>query len=274
MKYCIDFNNHSKYLDDVDEIRLKYDKQKIEAIQYIKEHSHQTIILYIEDTDEFINSKDIDQFSNIAKEDPNLDFKIELSSYKKEYMEKLNDVNFKYFFNTYIRDWDTFLGYMNLGVSDIYIVESLGFELDKISKIAHDKNIKIRCFANIAQSSWKETDALKKFFIRPEDIELYEPYIDTICFLGHYDKIDLYYKIYKNDKKWYGNLKELIIDLDIDLDSKYIIPRFAEKRIRCGKECIKGGKCNICERIVELSNTLEKANLIVRIDKKEENKNG
>lgn len=46
-----------------------------------------------------------------------------------------------------------FIGLVKLKVKDIYIVNELGFELDKIAEIAHKENINIRIIPNIAQSS-------------------------------------------------------------------------------------------------------------------------
>ena len=57
------------------------------------------------------------------------------------------------------------------------------------------------------------------------------------------------------------------LDFNSDIDNKYIIPRFAEMRIKCGKNCLKGGSCRRCEIIEELSNNLEKTKLVVSIDK-------
>ena len=50
---------------------------------------------------------------------------------------------------------------------------------------------------------------------------------------------------------------------------KLMTPKFAEKRIRCGKECQKGGKCQTCERIIELSENLKEANILVSMNKEE-----
>ena len=81
--------------------------------------------------------------------------------------------------------------------------------------------------------------------------------------------MDVYYRVYSKDKKWFGQLNELIIDFNSDIDNKYIIPRFAEKRIKCDRKCLKGGLCSRCDRIEELSSSLEKSGLIVKIDNKE-----
>lgn len=89
-------------------------------------------------------------------------------------------------------------------------------------------------------------------------------------FFGEKEKQDTYYNIYKKDKEWFGNLGEIIIGFNDIIDSRYIIPRFAKKRIKCGRECMKGGPCKICDRIVNLSHNLEEAGLIVKKDKRKE----
>ena len=169
---------------------------------------------------------------------------------------------------------DELLGYIQLGVSDVYIGDNLGFELDKVAEIAHQNNVQIRVFPNVAQSSWKETPGLKKFFIRPEDVTFYSDYVDVFEFWGtNLKKQEIFYKIYSK-QEWFGSLNEIIYELNEELDSRYIIPRFAEKRIRCKKECLKGGKCQICDRIKELSHTLEEAHIIVDYNNKEDLNNG
>ena len=109
----------------------------------------------------------------------------------------------------------------------------------------------------------KDTIDIKKFWIRPEDVEVYGQYIDTIEFFGTPQQVGVLLKVYKEDKKWFGQLKEIIFGLKSDLDSRYIVPRFAEQRVSCKKECLKGGKCRICERVVDLSHSLKDANLII-----------
>lgn len=119
----------------------------------------------------------------------------------------------------------------------------------------------------MAQSSFSETVALKKFFIRPEDTDIYSQYIDIFEFYNVDEKLDTYYKIYAIDKKWFGQLNEIIIDFNSDIDNKYIVPRFLEMRYKCGKKCFKGGHCRRCEVIEELSSSLEQSELVVKIDK-------
>jgi hypothetical protein len=122
-------------------------------------------------------------------------------SYYNEILE--NNYNIKYFFDTRVNNWDLLYTLINTNITDIYITDELCFELKKISQITKNKNINIRTFLNVAQSSvgGDRIPALKKFFIRPEDVDLYSSYIDVGEFYLVDNKIDYYFEIYKYDKR-------------------------------------------------------------------------
>ena len=278
MKYCINYSNKSHIIDKVDEILIRYDKNKILELftQFIPAHLNQRVIVQLieeNNIDTIVNN--LKKIISIYNENKDIKFDIQLPFYNQKFIEELKDTNLKYFFKAAANSWDKFTSLISQNVSDIYITDELAFELDKVAEIAHKNNIKVRIYPNVAQSRWDKLSDILKFFIRPEDIEMYEPYVDVCEFYGDKaQQIDTYYKIYQEDKKWFGDLQEIIIGLDSKIDSRYIIPRFAEKRIKCGKDCLKGGKCEMCKRILDLSEQLENAHLIVQIDKeKEEDKN-
>lgn len=274
MKYCINYSNKSHIIDKVDEILIRYDKNKILELftQFIPAHLNQRVIVQLieeNNIDTIVNN--LKKIISIYNENKDIKFDIQLPFYNQKFMEELKDTNLKYFFKAAANSWDKFTGLISQNVSDIYITDELAFELDKVAEIAHKNNIKVRIYPNVAQSRWDKLSDILKFFIRPEDIEMYEPYVDVCEFYGDKaQQIDTYYKIYQEDKKWFGDLQEIIIGLDSKIDSRYIIPRFAEKRIKCGKDCLKGGKCEMCKRILDLSEQLENAHLIVQIDKEKE----
>lgn len=274
MKYCINYSNKSHIIDKVDEILIRYDKNKILELftQFIPAHLNQRVIVQLieeDNIDTIVNN--LKKIISIYNENKDIKFDIQLPFYNQKFIEELKDTNLKYFFKAAANSWDKFTGLMSQNVSDIYITDELAFELDKVAEIAHKNNIKVRIYPNVAQSRWDKLSDILKFFIRPEDIEIYEPYVDVCEFYGDKaQQIDTYYKIYQEDKKWFGDLQEIIIGLDSKIDSRYIIPRFAEKRIKCGKDCLKGGKCEMCKRILDLSEQLENAHLIVQIDKEKE----
>lgn len=272
MKYCVDYKRHFKYLDEVDELTIRYNPEDETLEEFLQLYKNKRINITIQDEKDFIENNRIEVFKNIATENPDLDFVLILQSLKKSAAAKeiyniiVNcGVPIKYFFFAMVGNWDTLWGYIKYNPSDMYIVESLGFEIDKVAKVLHDKNIKIRTFANVAQSPWKEIDPLRKFFIRPEDIQLYDPYIDVIEFFGRHNSIETLYKIYAKDKQWFGPLNELILDFDSDIDNRFIIPHFGLYRLKCGKRCLKGDKCKICDATYQLSNTLKENKILVKV---------
>jgi len=186
MKYCINYSNKSHILDKVDEIIIRYDEKKLLELftQFIPAHQEQRIIVrLLGDNIEEINTK-LKKVISIHDEHKDLKFDILLNFYDNAFMEQLNNTDINYFFGNWVQDWESFIGLVNKKVSDIYITGSLGFELDKVAAIAHKNNVKIRVFPNYATSNWNEIDSIYKFFIRPEDIGLYEQYVDICEFLS------------------------------------------------------------------------------------------
>ena len=274
MKYCMSYMNTSKYMDEVDEIIVLFDRKRIERLfsSFIPEHQErgQRIIVELRSNSYQENLEDLKTIIKVHEEKPELAFDLMIYNREKEFMELLQASGIKYFFCDRVRDWDTFLGILKYKPSDIYIVEQLGFELDKIAQVAHEKGVKIRVYPNVAQSSWSNIPDIYKFFIRPEDVDTYSEYVDVCEIFGDSHKCDVYYKVYAKDRKWFGDLSEIIIDLHENFDSRFIIPRFAERRIKCGKKCLKGGYCHMCDRVIELSKSLKDAKLLIKMDKKKE----
>lgn len=268
MKYCVPYDKNFKYLKEIDEVIVPFN-ESLEFFKVLlkKERIHHSrIILAIKDLEEFNENKDI-YFPMLLelKEKAEIRYALQFDVYSKMFTglyEELKSKEIDFFFNTYVRDWEVFRGFIELGVSDVYIVESLAFELNLLGPAARASGVSIRVFANVCQSSWDGSDSLKSFFIRPEDVSIYEPYVDVIEFYG--DQQSTYYKIYAKDKKWFGDLQDIIIGLNQSLDSRRVLPFFAENRVKCGKKCIKNNPCKLCERVASAAETLEEHNFILK----------
>ena len=259
MNYCVDFYNHLTGYEKADEYTIKYTKKNDVLIDFLEKNNTKRVNLTIE---ERVTEAEMETFVSIYEKFSNLVLRFE--SYDAEIIDLIQKSGIPFFFGNRINNWDEFIGFINLGVSDIYIVEDLCFDLERVAAIAKPAGIRLRTFANVAQSTWKETPEIKKFWIRPEDISIYENYIDTLEFFGTPQQISVLLKVYKEDKQWFGRLKEIIFGLQSDIDSRFIVQRFAEQRVKCKKDCLKGGKCQVCDRVIELSNTLEKANIMIK----------
>ena len=276
MKYCVSFiRKNGNFLQKVDEIIIKYQSNDIIALKdFLNNHLEQRIIISIENNLTFIKNKELDIFKELKDKYNYSNFALRFNI-EENLLYTINDEMRKsgipYFYNTLATDLDTFTGLINSGASDVYIGGNLGFEIKDISRIAHQRGIKIRVYPNKCQTNWIGTPEIKTFFIRPEDVPSYEPYVDVMEIwaenLVDKNNIDVYYKIYAIDKEWYGDLKEFLIDWNSNLDNRFIIPQFAEARLNCKKRCLKGHPCHVCERIIDISKKLKEGKVIVRYNK-------
>lgn len=273
MKYCIPENRNSKYMAEIDEIIVKYNNKNPNFINYLvteDRYKDKRIILKIDDEtiDDIQDNELYKIFGAIKTVHPHFNFALRFDTFFRNGYDKLYDglKEFKipFFFSTIARDFDTFFGFADFGVSDIYIAESLCFNMKAVGAAATERSISIRTFANVCQTSWFSTPSLKTFFIRPEDVDIYANYIDVLEFYGNSNIQDVMYKVYAKDKKWIGDLKDLIVGFNEDVNNRNVLPTFAEKRLNCDKKCQKGNKCKWCECIQDLSSTLHKKKLIFK----------
>lgn len=267
MNFCIYYNRNSKNcksIEKVNEITIDYYNTK-DFVDLLNQFKEKRINIYIRDkeTNQLISNEELKKIKIIHETYPDLNLYLEIPINTRYSLEDIKDIGLPYFLEDRINDIDLFTTLLSQGVSDIYVVENLCFELDKISEVAHSRNVRLRTFPNVAQSESMAIDGLLKFFIRPEDIDVYSQYIDTFEFFGDERKQDVLYDIY-NSKVWNGPLNEIIIGLNSDLDSRFILPQFGESRVKCGKRCLKGGNCRICNRIEELSKTLKENDIVIK----------
>lgn len=282
MKYCFNKTGAFQKLDSADEIIVSFNDSEFRTLkdfaEFCKNHSHQRIILYFSvNWSKFIDFSFYETFiEEMNNKYPDIQYSIMLPSL--EYYDTKENFNFfkkikekypqqKIFFTDKIDNWEKFYTFLNLGVSDMFICKSLGFELKRIKEIQAERqtDITIRVYANVCQKTYHDipesniASYLKYFFIRPEDVDLYEDYIDVIEFYSSKDNQNTYYKIYAVDKKWDGDLSEIIINLPKGICNPGIPPTFGSKRINCGNKCLSFTPCSWCQKCFETSEIFKNA---------------
>lgn len=273
MGFSVPFSRSFNYKEQVDQFDILYKRQKQNLINFLDSYGKNFQRINIHYKSEQFDMQDLQLLLLLKATDRQYNIAVCFDtypiSYDKQVIQKiyqsLNSNLIPYYYYEKVKDWDTFWGLINEGVSDILIAQSFCFDLQKISQIAKNKQIKIRCFCNVCQTSWHTLQSLTTFFIRPQDIDLYSKYIDTFEFYQDqkHKSINALYKIYAHDKKWFGLLKELIIDYHSDQDNRTLIPQFGERRLRCNKECLHSivSRCNFCMRASELGKALAEKKL-------------
>jgi len=262
MKYCLRYapliNGRYKEADELFFIHL----EDLKSYIYDNRETKQRLIIEIDEDDDYL--KDIKELREMG-----YDIAICTSVYCDKLID-FSEANIPFFFYNHCNNWENLHTLISLGVSDVYIVEQLGFELDKVKKICGDK-VQIRTYPNVCQlpaiGGKCKLDKIYGFFITPNEIPIYEKYID-VCefFYNSQKKEEVYFDIYKNES-WLGNLKDLIGDFDEDIYSQYLFPTFGIYRSVCGRECLKGEKCNLCQRAIELSNEFQKEGKLLKLNR-------
>lgn len=271
MKYCVSFHRDFRYKNEVDEIIITYKNKNAELLKFLDTIPEQQRVIVDACGEDVEITKNIDIFAAAMQKHKNLVIKMSMT--QRSMCVDLFEANIPYFFGEFVDKWDTLMSFIKMGVTDVYIVNELGFELENVSKICKENNVLIRTFPNVAQSSSKidNLDKLKAFFIRPEDVSFYEPYIDVFEFFGPLDRQSVLYEIYTSGK-WLGDLNELIIGLGISIGSRTILPMFGEERVNCGKKCYYG-QCIICEKIMVIANQFKEAGIEIVKQKEKEGLN-
>lgn len=136
---------------------------------------------------------------------------------------------------------------MALDATDIYLTDEICFDIKDAAAVVHSSGAKVRIYPNVAQSRFGRMRDVFCFFVRPEDIDLYEPFVD-VCEIWPADdkRTEVLLEIYKNKKEWFGPLNEIISNFDSPIDGKHILPIFGQRRLYCKKRCMHGTTCGIC----------------------------
>lgn len=257
MKYCFDWNtNNDKFiLSKADEIVISYFDYLPDLPKFLEKIVNslsltQRIILDASQCSNENFEKSMPIFKAAIKIHPNIAFKVLRK--KIDDIQSLSEhLNVNYFYYNLARTREDFEKYVKEGVSDVYVVEDLGFQFHKL--YAEFPNINIRLFSNVAQSKDYSSVALNSFFIRPEDLHLYDRERVVIEFWGPIDRQKVNYNIYTSGE-WRGKLNKLIYGAS-DIFNYNLLPVFGSIRATCLKDC---ENCKFCEESELIAMRIEK----------------
>lgn len=254
MKYCLRFNNDSQYLNKCDEILIKY--KQGDLTKFIAQMSnHRINILF---TPEELTNNVINKISNILVRHPKFNLAIALTRLDENKARLLGAMDLKFYVTAPCKTWEQLDLLLSLGVSDVNVSGPLGFELSKVrwrlNRCA--KKVQIRATPNKSEPTAPGTDALRTFFIRPEDIDVYKQYIDILDFAGDIQLQDTFFHLYSESKVFIGSMGQCIYDLNLPFDNKGIAEGFGAKRRECGLKCLESKKCRHCEFYTKIANRM------------------
>ena len=258
-----------EYIDEAREIKIDYRPTDETLEEFITMDTDRMVTINLPNKDFLTSLEQMNFFKNLKQKNIKnyiLMFPLEWILTKDKKVDNIKfaaikDCATNYCFSDAIGNWEILQFVLSLGVSDVIVTDMLGFNMERVRAVCG--NTRIRVTVNIAQSAWVDSTDVTKFFIRPEDIPFYDKYIDVFEFQGDKNHQEILYKVYSKQKYWYGDLREIIVGLNTEVDSRRLVSIFGEVRANCGKRCITGKNCQICKRSIETIKTLEKANLAI-----------
>lgn len=255
--YSLTWKAGSRYNETIDEIRIEVrTEEQIPALEeFLRGARHQRVVVSIA-SHLVLKESSISYLKSLFEKGVHDDWTV-------CYAEPL-PAPIRFYFSYPAFDMDTFCYMAATGVTDIRIAGGLGFMLPDLSPTVERKGIKLRAQVNYASSSAPMKD-IHRFFIRPEGAKFYNQFIDIFEFYIPDGANPLYedtlYESYKNGI-WYGELKEIISNLDLSLDSRSLSPMWEKKRHCCKRKClIDFTRCQFCYRVKELEETMRAAGI-------------
>lgn len=246
MKFCLSNRQPPSVLDGADEIKVcSHDFSALS--NYVQKYPEKTIIQVI----------DAENFNDIPFDYLN-EHGVIAATANPKYV-----VNFaeKFYFDFPCFSWNTLDIIKEYKPEYILLAGELAFSLAAARNVI---NCKVRVIPNKilypvkfrSPSPHQFTD----FWIRPEDVPEYEKFVDVFEFQNSdLEKEKTFFKIYKTQNNWPGNLNFLIENLDINADNRGIVNDFGKVRVNCGQKCKKGSGCTFCEVALNLEKNLRHA---------------
>lgn len=267
---AIPFKMNEPLNDIAKEFNIKFNPQKNnfeKLVDFIQEYENKRINI------EFPEGLDLPTIRAINKIADNV--YIRLFPQDFVYLKTLQEYNCKFFPDATIaaNNYTVLDSYIALGVSDIYIADDLCYNLKNVSKICLKNSVNIRMILNrIPSTSFDKGENLKSPIFRPQDYYLLKLYINTFEFdclennKFNWNKQKVLYRVWFEEQKWNGDLREINKDLKFYFPNASIVPDFTNYKINCERRCssrIKS-KCNKCVQLIELGVLLDSKNIRVK----------
>lgn len=249
MKYCVSGRQGRAVLAKADEIEMEY-KDRERLLDYTTQFNDKAFIVKIPKEEE-----NIDWLVLKALAEKFSDFYIALGDLNR--VNELKTYGLKYYWSYPIVTWEELDAIVELEPDYLFLGAPLSFSLEKV-KIRY--NIPIRLCVNLAYNAYiPRKNGITGSWIRPEDIEVYEQWVDSIVFsTDDLGKESTLLDIYKFNKVWPGNLNLLITNLNYNIDNRAIPEEFGKIRANCGQRCKEKQNCHFCDIAFDFATDIRK----------------
>lgn len=246
MKYCLNSNVSDIYLRRADQILCVPNGPALSDL--LEKYTQTTIFVPALDETWSVLSAYKDLFPD----------RIKIATYDIPMIQEAIKQGFAVYYTPVVKDYMALHALEAMGCSEIRIDGPLFFDLPQVRKST--KMIIHTCPNLSLYNHLPHQNPIHGTWIRPEDVPLYEPYIDVLEPHGITSSAQgTAYKIYAIDAHWNGDIANIILDFNKDnkiVPNYNIISDLAERRIDCKQSCERLGSCTLCDRGFTLARTL------------------
>ena len=253
MQFCVSGRQPYSVMNKADQIIVKWqDRERI--IDFVERLPDKEIVLELTEVPE---AKEFETWKMYSEKFKNF----YIASYDLRLYDLFDLEDIQWYWPYPITSYYELNEILTLKPSYIKLGPPLSFDVINIKSLIGE-NIKIRLVCNNARPNYLpsiKSDSPNFFgqFIRPEDIRLYENYVDAIEFKTEdLKREETLLKIYKEDKYWPGNLALIIDNLNYHVDNRGIPFELGQARLNCKQKCQSGGACRLCRRVLEFTNAV------------------
>lgn len=165
------------------------------------------------------------------------------------YLQWMKKYNLLFFYSEPVKTYWELYSLKKLGVSYAYIDAPLFFDLDNVKKVG----IPLRLVPNRAyvKGDIPRESGLHGTWVRPEKLELYNPYFDVCEFQNDGPTQErAFFRIYFEDKTWPNDMNSLIFGLNEHLDGRLVYEGLDEMRLNCKQVCeTTKPYCHMCNKV-------------------------
>lgn len=244
MKFCLMNRQSGALLRSASEIKMEYRDYK-SIPQLFEEYPGTPVIIDLDQ--EEVDWRTLETYRRMRPSDL-------ICCVRSRFQAEIaRDLKIKFYYGFPISNYLELKRWLNLGVCYVRLDAPLFFDLPNVVKITGETPI--RAVANIAyEELWDGETGIHGTWIRPEDVNTYEPYISTIEFEDcDIKKEQALYKLYAEQHKWPGSVSLLISNLLSNAANRLLPPQLAEKRLSCKQQCESFGHCERCDLYFKLA---------------------
>lgn len=207
---------------------------------------------------------DLEPLIKVAASDPErIVFSFHSLLYEN-FVNVLRRENLKFYFTDVYHTVEEIRLAIDKGVCDVIVGSPLTFNLKTLKYIFKDLNIRV--ILDRIEDTYDDAPFGSQFFIRPEDLILYDNLIDYLVLVT--EKANIFFDVYKSGS-WFGDMKELYPNMKVGAWNPGLSFMFTITRLQCKHNCAMASPCNVCENFIFMAANLKKNNMaITTVDKK------